>query len=115
MLRATCATLLCHAASIPALLASARPRAHRPQGVRGVSSEDGAAFARAHGCLFKETSAKTDSGGVDEGVYDALIWGLVCTILDTPGLTRRGGSGAGGGNLDLQAQRGLRKWLGGCC
>ena len=38
--------------------------------------------------MYKETSAKTDTGGVDEGVYDALVWGMVCTIIDTPGLAR---------------------------
>jgi hypothetical protein len=61
---------------------------------REVSQEEGVAFARRHGCLYKETSAKTDTGGVDEGVYDALVWGLVCTIIDTPGLAR--GREAGG-------------------
>lgn len=45
------------------------------EAVRAVSPDQGAAFARDHGCLYKETSAKTDKGGVDEGVYDALVWG----------------------------------------
>lgn len=45
------------------------------EAVRAVSPAQGAAFAREHGCLYKETSAKTDKGGVDEGVYDALVWG----------------------------------------
>lgn len=45
------------------------------EGVRAVSPDEGAAFAREHGCLYKETSAKIDKGGVDEGVYDALVWG----------------------------------------
>ncbi|KAF6258761.1 P-loop containing nucleoside triphosphate hydrolase protein [Scenedesmus sp. NREL 46B-D3] len=40
---------------------------------RAVTSDQGAAFARAHGCLYKETSAKEDCGGVEEGVYDALF------------------------------------------
>lgn len=44
-------------------------------GVRAVSPDEGAAFAREHGCLYKETSAKNDQGGTDEGVYDALVWG----------------------------------------
>lgn len=52
------------------------------ESLREVSPEEGAAFAREHGCLYKETSAKTDSGGTDAGVYDALVWGMVCTILD---------------------------------
>jgi hypothetical protein len=43
--------------------------------VRAVSPDQGAAFAREHGCLYKETSAKMDKGGVHEGVYDALVWG----------------------------------------
>lgn len=45
------------------------------EGVRAVSPDEGAAFAREHGCLYKETSAKNDQGGTDEGVYDALVWG----------------------------------------
>lgn len=50
---------------------------------RQVSSDEGAAFARDHNCLYQETSAKTDYG-----VYDAFIWGLVCSIMDTPELLR---------------------------
>jgi hypothetical protein len=45
------------------------------EGQRVVTPDEGAAFAREHGCLYKETSAKTDRGGIDEGVYDALVWG----------------------------------------
>lgn len=45
------------------------------EGARAVSPDEGAAFARQHGCMYKETSAKTDTGGTDEGVYDALVWG----------------------------------------
>jgi hypothetical protein len=48
---------------------------HQGEAARAVSPDEGAAFAREHGCLYKETSAKTDSGGTDEGVYDALVWG----------------------------------------
>lgn len=43
--------------------------------MRAVSPDEGAAFAREHGCLYKETSAKNDQGGTEEGVYDALVWG----------------------------------------
>ncbi|GBF95679.1 hypothetical protein Rsub_08661 [Raphidocelis subcapitata] len=64
--------------------------------MRAVSAEEGAAFAREHGCLYKETSAKTDSGGTDAGVYDALIWGLVCTMLDQrPGLVQEAAAATG--------------------
>lgn len=84
------------------------------EAVRAVSPDQGAAFARDHGCLYKETSAKTDKGGVDEGVYDALVWGMVCTILDTPGLASHG-AGGGGQSLELAERRrhgGVRP---GCC
>ncbi|KAI8472185.1 MAG: P-loop containing nucleoside triphosphate hydrolase protein [Monoraphidium minutum] len=86
------------------------------EGAREVSPEEGAAFAREHGCLYKETSAKTDTGGVDAGVYDALVWGMVCTILDNrPALLTEGG-GAGGVQLE---RRGARRRQGGaalpCC
>jgi hypothetical protein len=30
-------------------------------------------------------------------VYDALIWGLLCAIIDTPELLRSNQQGAGGG------------------
>ncbi|GFR46674.1 hypothetical protein Agub_g8289 [Astrephomene gubernaculifera] len=72
---------------------------------RAVSPEEGVAFARAHGCAYHETSAATD-----EGVYDALVWGLLVSIVDTPSLLRsyqpqeslaidrvQGGGGGGGG------------------
>lgn len=48
---------------------------------RQVTPEEGVAFARKNNCLYYETSAKTDVG-----VYDAFVWGLVSTILDTPQL-----------------------------
>lgn len=47
---------------------------------REVSKEDGMAFARAHGCLFVETSAK---GNV---AVDQAFEELVLKILDTPSL-----------------------------
>eukprot|EP00199_Chlamydomonas_sp_CCMP681_P006023 CAMPEP_0119105578 /NCGR_PEP_ID=MMETSP1180-20130426/3498_1 /TAXON_ID=3052 ORGANISM="Chlamydomonas cf sp, Strain CCMP681" /NCGR_SAMPLE_ID=MMETSP1180 /ASSEMBLY_ACC=CAM_ASM_000741 /LENGTH=197 /DNA_ID=CAMNT_0007090659 /DNA_START=57 /DNA_END=647 /DNA_ORIENTATION=- len=37
---------------------------------RQVSSEEGAEFARHHGCLYKETSAAIQ----DDNVHDALVW-----------------------------------------
>jgi Ras-related protein Rab-18 len=79
-----------------------------------VSSDQGAAFARAHGCLYKETSAKEDCGGVEEGVYDALVWGMVATILDTPGLVGRR-SRRGNGQLDLGGGSSGGGRRGGCC
>lgn len=86
-------------------------------GARAVSAEDGAAFARAHGCLYRETSAKTDCGGVDEGVYDALVWGMVATILDTPGLAGRGSRHINEQGVDLGSRRrqGHRGPLASCC
>lgn len=135
--------------------------------MREVSPEEGAAFAREHGCLYKETSAKvrasggrarsgagrfgsgmrgagqrgtrataapypdiflhrlgaffppqTDSGGTDAGVYDALVWGMVCTILDMrPGLLREGAAG-GRRHGGVQLERRQRRRNGGamaCC
>eukprot|EP00775_Hariotina_reticulata_P007773 gene7773-7971_t len=81
---------------------------------RSVSAEEGAAFARTHGCLYKETSAKADTGGVDEGVYDALVWGMVCTILDTPSLAKQAGSDSRGRGQQLVLGEGRRRH-GGCC
>lgn len=102
--------------ALPAAAQPVRACVAGPQGdgARSVSAEQGAAFARAHGCMYRETSAKADSGGVFEGCYDALIWGLVCTILDTPGLTRRGRGGTGDGGLELGERR-RRHGPGGCC
>lgn len=53
----------------------------------------------------QETSAKTDKGGVDEGVYDALVWGIVSTIIDTPGLASHGSSRGQGTALELAEHR----------
>ncbi|GIL62853.1 hypothetical protein Vafri_17071 [Volvox africanus] len=50
---------------------------------RVVTPEEGAAFAREHGCMYMETSARTD-----EGVYDAFVWGVLQNIVDTPSLLR---------------------------
>lgn len=50
---------------------------------RQVTPEEGAAFAREHGCMYSETSAKDDLG-----VYDALVWGVLSYIVDTPSLLR---------------------------
>ena len=65
--------------------------------------------------MYKETSAKTDTGGVDEGVYDALVWGLVCTIIDTPGLAR---GREAGGVVGVGRDEGRQRQRGGvlpCC
>lgn len=80
-----------------------------------MSAKEGVDFARQHGCLYKETSAKADTGGVDEGVYDALVWGMVCTILDTPGLTRGNDTAEGGAAVDLEHSRRESLILPGCC
>ncbi|KXZ54309.1 RABC1 protein [Gonium pectorale] len=53
------------------------------EGERQVSPEEGAAFALRHGCMYSETSARTDAG-----VYDALVWGVLVNIVDTPSLLR---------------------------
>lgn len=47
---------------------------------REVSREEGQAFARQHGCLFVETSAKTNLA-VSQAFEE-----LVLKILDTPNL-----------------------------
>eukprot|EP00798_Chlamydomonas_sp_ICE-L_P026958 gene26958-35000_t len=55
-----------------------------PAGVeRQVSKEEAAEFARSHGCMYYECSAK-----MDENVQDAIVWGLLATITDTPCLLR---------------------------
>jgi hypothetical protein len=63
---------------------------------------------------------QTDSGGVDAGVYDALVWGMVCTILDMrPAILQdRDGGRRGGGGGALQLERRRRRHNGGvmgCC
>lgn len=65
-------------------------------GEREVSRAEGEAFARRHGCLFAETSAK-----LGRGVSDAFEE-LMLKVLDTPALLETGASGrsallAGGG------------------
>jgi Ras-related protein Rab-18 len=52
----------------------------RQEGDREVSRAEGAAFARKHGCLFVETSAK-----VNVAVGQAFEE-LVMKVLDTPSL-----------------------------
>ncbi|PNW78683.1 hypothetical protein CHLRE_09g386900v5 [Chlamydomonas reinhardtii] len=84
---------------------------------RAVSPEEGAAFALEHNCMYHETSARTDAG-----VYEALVWGLLVNIVDTPSLLRAynherlelerpAGGGAGGGGGGGQCGR----HHGGCC
>jgi len=51
---------------------------------REVSKEEGAAFARQHGCLFAETSAKANVA-VQQAFEE-----LVQKVLDTPGLQANG-------------------------
>ena len=64
-------------------------------GEREVTRAEGEAFARRHGCLFAETSAK-----LGRGVSDAFEE-LMLKVLDTPALLETGASGrmhlAGGG------------------
>jgi Ras-related protein Rab-18 len=64
-------------------------------GEREVSRAEGEAFARRHGCLFAETSAK-----LGQAVSDAFEE-LMLKVLDTPALLETGASGrmhlAGGG------------------
>ncbi len=50
---------------------------------RRVAAEEGALVARDHGCLYYETSAKEDLG-----VQDAVVWGLLAQVMDTPSLLR---------------------------
>ncbi|CAD7701353.1 unnamed protein product [Ostreobium quekettii] len=54
---------------------------------REVSKEEGTEFARQHGCLFVETSAKTNIA-VQQAFEE-----LVLKILDTPSLLTNGRSG----------------------
>jgi Ras-related protein Rab-18 len=63
---------------------------------RAVSRADGVAFARQHGALFLEVSAKS-SVGVQEAFAE-----LVQRVAESPALL----SGTGGGRLPAQATRG---------
>ena len=70
---------------------------------REVSASEGAAFARRHGCLFAETSAKA-------GVAVAQAFEeLVLKVLDTPALLEGGAAG-----LNL-GRRPSRAPLSSCC
>lgn len=112
-----CVPLLLHQNTLCSLMLHAFVYHSLQNGARAVSAEEGAAFARAHGCLYRETSAKTDCGGVDEGVYDALVWGMVATILDTPGLAGSGSRHINGQGVEIGSRRrqGHRSPLAGCC
>ncbi len=65
------------------------------------------------GCMYHETSARTDMG-----VYDAFVWGLLTAIIDTPSLLRSYGhdrlhvDGPGRGD---GGQGGRGGGGGGCC
>eukprot|EP00955_Chlamydomonas_euryale_P065240 359188-Chlamydomonas_euryale.AAC.7 len=53
------------------------------EGGRCVSPDEGALVARDHSCLYYETSAK-----LDLHVQDAVVWGLLAQVMDTPSLLR---------------------------
>lgn len=53
------------------------------EGERQVTPDEGALVARDHSCLYYETSAKNDLH-----VQDAVVWGLLAQIMDTPSLLR---------------------------
>jgi len=72
---------------------------------RQVSKEEGKAFARQHGCLFIETSAK-------ENIKVAQCFEeLVTKMLETPQLVEDYGGGRG---INLRQQREEASG-GGCC
>ena len=72
---------------------------------RQVSKEEGKAFARQHGCLFIETSAK-------ENIKVAQCFEeLVTKMLETPQLVEDYGGGRG---INLRRQREEASG-GGCC
>ena len=73
---------------------------------RQVTKEEGKAFARQHGCLFIETSAK-------ENVKIAQTFEeLVLKMLETPQLVEDSHRGKG---INLQQQRDSDASSGGCC
>jgi Ras-related protein Rab-18 len=76
----------------------------RAAGEREVSAEEGAAFARRHGCLFAETSAKAGKGVA--GAFEELM----LKVLDTPALLE---GGAAGLRLGGSARRG--SVMSSCC
>jgi hypothetical protein len=62
---------------------------------------------------------QADTGGTDAGVYDALVWGMVCTILDArPALLQNNNGGGGNVRVEGRRRRALRNAAGGvmsCC
>ena len=71
-------------------------------------------------CCWRGSPTQTDTGGTDAGVYDALVWGMVCTILDArPALLQQGNNGGGGGGgVRVGAREQQRRRRGGaaaCC
>ena len=59
----------------------------RGDAAREVSADEGAAFARRHGCLFAETSAKAGRG------VSAAFEEVMLKVLDTPALLEGGAAG----------------------
>ncbi|KAG1673690.1 hypothetical protein FOA52_010558 [Chlamydomonas sp. UWO 241] len=53
------------------------------EGERRVSPDQAALVARDFSCLYYETSAK-----LDMHVQDAVVWGLLAQVMDTPSLLR---------------------------
>ncbi|MEW5319100.1 MAG: hypothetical protein WDW38_010270 [Sanguina aurantia] len=74
---------------------------------RQVTSAEGHEFARTHGCLFVETSAKANIA------VEQTFEELVLKILDTPSLVESSGYGAKGG-LRLKASGEAGDGAGGC-
>jgi Ras-related protein Rab-2A len=86
------------------------------EGRRAVSREEGEAFAREHGLLFTETSAKTRVNvdeafvRVAEAVYEKIETGVIDPADESVGIRfvqRAGrGGGAGGGRVAVGARGG---------
>lgn len=77
----------------------------RQESEREVSREQATAFAQANGCLFVETSAKTDVA-VRQAFEELLL-----KILDSPSLLKEGA--AGNSKLGLRSQPAASKSS--CC
>lgn len=91
---------------------------------RAVSTEEGEAFAREHGLLFIETSAKTRVNvdqaftRVAEAVYEKIETGVIDPADESVGIRfmqrGAGSAGGGGGKVAVGGRGGAEAAKGGC-
>lgn len=79
---------------------------------RAVSTREGEAWARAHGCLFVEASAKSEDNVI------SCFEEVIARILETPALlagTAPAAARAGLARLDVPKTEAPSPGTGGCC